>query len=466
MRTVLVVSISENDFPCIADALKKNFRLEQASSIDGALKLVRARQHDIVYLDLEILLASASEKQPEVVLGEIHRLHPLAHIILVCPSEKIRQAVGFLKAGADNYVTRPLHTDEIQLVAESANQELLKNLELDYLRDQFWRSEALDLVRTENTATKKVFEKIRSVARTKATVLLVGETGTGKGVIARLIHMHSNRSEAQFISVHCGAIPDTLLESELFGHEKGAFTGAVRRKLGKFEIARGGTIFLDEVGTVSPSSQIKLLQVLQDGIFSRVGGEEVIETDARIIAATNADLKAMSEEGSFRRDLYYRLNVFPIELPPLRQRREDIPFFIQAFLQRLNRIHGKPIDSVHPLVIDTLGRYGWPGNIRELENLMERAYILETTGVLNPESFPEELFQDSGDATVLPMRSDCSLAEARKKAIEDFERQYLKDLFSRNHGKVKKSAEQAGITTRQLNKLMLKYGIRKEEFKE
>jgi transcriptional regulator with GAF, ATPase, and Fis domain len=176
--------------------------------------------------------------------------------------------------------------------------------------------------------------------------------------------------------VHCGAIPDTLLENELFGHEKGAFTGAVRRKLGKFELASSGTIFLDEIGTLTPSAQIKLLQVIQDGTFSRVGGEAMLKTDARVIAATNADLTAMSERGEFRKDLYYRLNVFPVEIPPLRERLGDIPYFVEIFLKKLNQKHGKNIHVVHPHILEALKKYHWPGNIRELENLMERACIL------------------------------------------------------------------------------------------
>jgi transcriptional regulator with PAS, ATPase and Fis domain len=296
-------------------------------------------------------------------------------------------------------------------------------------------------------------------------VLLSGETGTGKGLLARMIHIHSNRCNDPFISVHCGAIPDTLLESELFGHEKGAFTGAVRRKPGKFEMARGGTIFLDEIGTITPSAQIKLLQVLQDGTFSRVGGEKVLQTDARVIAATNADLTGMIERGEFRKDLYYRLNVFNIEIPPLRERAEDIPQIAELFLEKLKQRHEKSIHSVHPLVLQAFKNYQWPGNIRELENLMERACILETTTVLTPESFPIGLI-NSGDAhAVLPVQAHLPLAEARRQAIDDFERQYLKELFSRHKGRVNRAAEDAGVSTRQLNKLMVKYGIEKEIYK-
>jgi transcriptional regulator with PAS, ATPase and Fis domain len=312
---------------------------------------------------------------------------------------------------------------------------------------------------------RDVFIKIRAVAPTRSTVLLIGETGTGKGLLTRMIHMHSNRSDDSFVSVHCGAIPDTLLESELFGHEKGAFTGAVRKKLGKFEIARSGTIFLDEIGTITPSAQIKLLQVLQDGSFSRVGGEEVLHTDARVIAATNADLTAMIERDEFRKDLYYRLNVFPIEIPPLRARVDDISKIVEVFLKKLKQRYKKNVHSVHPHVLQAFKNYHWPGNIRELENLMERACILETTNILTPESFPTVLFESGDQHFMLPTEAHLTLADARRHVIEDFERQYIKELFARSKGRVNRAAEDAGISSRQLNKLMVKYGIQKESFK-
>ena len=337
---------------------------------------------------------------------------------------------------------------------------------MDYLRDKFWKDDAREVIQTKSEAMVSVFKKIRSVASTKTTVLLTGDTGTGKSVMAKLIHQHSNRHQSQFISVHCGAIPDTLLESELFGHEKGAFTGAMRKKLGKFEIANGGTIFLDEVGTLTPQAQIKLLQVLQDGTFSRVGGDEMIKTNARVIAATNSDLKTACETGQFRKDLYYRLNVFPIHIPPLSERIEDLPQLVHLFLERLNREFQKSISSVHPHVLQNLANYDWPGNVRELENLMERAYILEESPVLTPEGFPLELFENASDSTTLTVDTQLPLAEARRQALDDFERRYLKDLLSRNGGKINRSAAEAGITTRQLHKLMSHHGIRKEAFKK
>jgi transcriptional regulator with GAF, ATPase, and Fis domain len=303
------------------------------------------------------------------------------------------------------------------------------------------------------------------VAPTDSTVLVSGESGTGKGVLASLIHTHSGRRTNQFISVHCGAIPDTLLESELFGHEKGAFTGATRRQLGKFEIAHKGTLFLDEISTISPAAQIKLLKVLQERKFSRLGSHTVLSTDVRVIAATNTDLKHLVQEGRFRDDLYYRLNVFPIELPPLRERREDIPILVNTILKRLNQHYDKGLRAIDPLVIEAFQGYDWPGNIRELENLVQRAYILESGPLLQPESFPAELIGSHDQITPIHLNPAQTLAEVRRQGVALIERQYLKELLTRNSGRINTSAAEAGISTRQLNKLMHRYQLRKEEFK-
>lgn len=377
----------------------------------------------------------------------------------------IREAVMAIKAGASDYLTYPVNPDEVNHITQSIYESIIMESELDYLRDRFWQEDSLEIVRTRSPLMKRLFDKVRSVAPTKSTVLLNGETGTGKGVLARLIHQHSNRKDGPFISVHCGAIPDTLLESELFGHERGAFTGAVRRKLGKFEIAQGGTIFLDEIGTITPSAQIKLLEILQDGTFHRVGGEERIEANMRVIAATNADLRKMCEAGQFRKDLYYRLNVFPLEIPPLKERMEDIGYIVEVILKKLNKFDLKEIHDIHPHVIDAFGNYPWPGNVRELENLMERAYILEESPILTPDSFPDELFTSNPSPVQVKPNISLSLADVRRTAIEQTERCYLKELLAVNKGRIKESAEAAGISARQLHKLMKKYDVRKEEFK-
>jgi DNA-binding NtrC family response regulator len=465
MKSILIISTKEDEARLIRESLPSDYQVENANSVTDALELHRQRSFDVIFSDVKLLRDTSDIETIPEVINLLKEMNPLTEILILSSKDFIRDTVKAVKAGAQDYLTYPVDPSEVRLVINSLNESLAKNTELDYLRDQFWKPEWLDIIKSRNVEMREVFKKIRSVAPTRATVMLFGETGTGKGLLARMIHMHSNRCDNPFINVHCGAIPDTLLESELFGHEKGAFTGAVRRKPGKFEMAHGGTIFLDEIGTISLSAQVKLLQVLQDGTFSRVGGEAVLQTDARVIAATNADIGEMSERGEFRKDLYYRLNVFPIEIPPLRERIEEIPQIVELFLKKMMQRHEKNVNSVHPHVLKALKNYSWPGNIRELENLMERACILETTGVLTPESFPRALFE-SGDAhAVLPVQSHLPLAEARREALEDFERQYLKELFSRSKGRVNRAAEDAGITTRQLNKLMVRYGIKKEAYK-
>lgn len=416
--------------------------------------------------DLEKLGDSLNgQKHPHALIDKIKELRPVMGIVIIAPNADVRKAVTYMKHGAGNYITEPVNADEMRLVLAEMSREWHQQSELNYLRERLWQDDTLDIVRTHSPLMKKVYDNIRSVGPTKATVLLLGETGTGKSFTAKLIHRYSNRKDGPFISVHCGAIPDTLIESELFGYEKGAFTGAHRRKPGKFELASGGTLFLDEIGTVSKSAQVKLLTVLQEGIYQRVGGEQNLTANVRVIAASNIDLKQMCDEGLFRKDLYYRLNVFPIVIPQLHERKEDIPLFINNFINKFNQFNTKAIQRVHPDVINALMHYDWPGNIRELENLLERAHILETTSELTPESFPSELFDNIDPMTDIAIDTTETLAAARKKAVVEIERRYLKEVLSRNKGRINASAADAGVSTRQLNKLMHMYNLDKRAFK-
>ena len=466
MRFVLVVAQEQDIVQTIRTCFATQCKVNRASDRDDALEMLGTNRYDLVFLDLGILQASLADKDYKTVLGEYHNLQPSLEIVVMAPQAMVREAVKAVKAGASDYITYPIDPEEVTHVTETISEAIILQSELDYLRDRFWQSDYLDLVKTKSPTMKEVFSRIRSVAPTKSTVLLIGETGTGKGLMARLIHQHSNRRESQFISVHCGAIPDTLVESELFGHEKGAFTGAVRKKLGKFEIAKGGTIFLDEIGTITPSAQIKLLQVLQDGTFQRVGGEETIQANVRVITATNMDLAMMCDDGEFRKDLYYRLNVFPVEIPPLRERKEDIPHIAQVILDRLEKFNKKHIRSIHSSVMEGFMHYTWPGNVRELENLLERAYILENSPVLTAESFPAELLACQDLSAGVTVDSSLTLAEVRNRGVEEIERRYLREVLASNRGRIKESAEIAGVSTRQLHKLLNKYQIRKEEFKQ
>jgi transcriptional regulator with GAF, ATPase, and Fis domain len=321
---------------------------------------------------------------------------------------------------------------------------------------------------TKSPVMRDVYRKVQMVAPTRTTVLLTGETGTGKSYLAKLIHQYSSRASRQFVSVHCGALPESLIESELFGHEKGAFTGASRSRKGKFELADGGTIFLDEIGTITPTAQIKLLHILQEKAFERVGGERLIPCDVRIIAATNEDPALLCEQGKFRWDLFYRLNVFPVEVPPLRHRPEDILTLAGEFILAFRQDAGKTITGITPRATEALLHYSWPGNVRELENIVERACILEETDQIHAESLPLELLalrpeisasSSSGVDTLMPLHA------ARAAAIEEFERRYLWTLLQACDGSIKKSADAAGITTRQLHKLMTRHRLDKKTFR-
>ena len=419
---------------------------------------------DLVFLDISLMPPKADDPFDQI-RRQIRMNTPWTQFVALCPREYTRNAVDMVKRGAADYLTYPFDDDEIDLVMEKLQQVLEKHFELEYLRDRFWKSDWLDVIHTTNPAMHRIVKNIRSVAPTIATVLLLGQTGTGKGLMARLIHRHSYRSEDPFVVVHCGAIPDTLIESELFGHERGAFTGAERRKIGRFELARNGTIFLDEIGTISSAAQVKLLQVLQDGTFSRLGSGEILKTNARIIAATNADLEQLAAKGDFRRDLFYRLNIFPIQLPSLSERPEDIPHLVDYFLKRLNEKYGKKIKGLQTGLMADLQAYDWPGNLRELENVLERACILESGDLLGPETFPESLIIGSKIFQALEEDRPLPLAQARQIAIDTFERTYLETLLKKHGGKINVSAKEACITSRQFNRLATKHGLDKKRFK-
>jgi DNA-binding NtrC family response regulator len=469
MKSMLVATENGKACDTIRECFAPEYKVDTASDKDSCLDKFTQRRYDFTFIDLELLRESSFAKGHYDYTAALHPFReafPTAEIIVMSSQDMIREAVMAVKAGSSNYLTYPIDKEEAQYVVQSLYESLRMESELHFLRDTFWQADSLEFVHTNSPVMREIFEKVRAVAPTRSTVLLTGETGTGKGIVAKLIHGHSHRREKQFISTHCGAIPDTLVESELFGHEKGAFTGAVRRKLGKFELAHGGTIFLDEIGTITPSAQIKLLEVLQEKSFQRVGGEARIEVDVRIVAATNTDLRKMTDQGLFRNDLYYRLGVFPIEIPPLRERREDIPLISRHILKKLNKFHPKEIQGIHPRVLEAFERYSWPGNIRELENLIERAYILETSSILTPESFPSELFMAGDVRAQLPPDTALTLSEVRRRGIETIERQYLQGLLTENEGRIGKTAQAAGISARQLHKLMTKYGVRKEDFKE
>ncbi len=339
----------------------------------------------------------------------------------------------------------------------------------DIMPEFLWVPDNVLATETNSPKMTGVYRQIESVSGTNATVLLTGETGTGKGIFARLIHRLSERRNKPFVSVHCSAIPDSLMESELFGHVKGAYTGAIRDKLGKFQVASGGTIFLDEIGTLPLITQIKLLQVLQDRVIQRVGEDQLIRTDVRIIAATNDDLPALCATKQFRTDLFYRLNVFPIEIPALRDRKEDIAMLIDSFLDRFDTVYNKKIPKINQDIYAAFKSHNWPGNVREMENIIERAYILGHSSTLGLTNIRFDLLpylqQGEGDGFDSVNLSNMSLREVREHAIKRIEREYLSALLTMHHGVIKETAKSAGVSTRQINTLLTRHSIRKEDYK-
>jgi DNA-binding NtrC family response regulator len=436
-----------------------------AATLEEAGPIIERRPIEFVFIDIEELRPLLAVGLGGDFLSEFHALVPGARAIVMSSPDAIREAVNLVHEGASDYLTYPLVRDEVELVRRTVERRERLRSELAYLRNRSLDVESLGAVSSRAESMKDVLRKIRQVAPTRSMVLLTGETGTGKCFLAKVVHQHSTRGGRQFVSVHCGAIPDSLLESELFGHERGAFTGAERRKLGKFEIAHGGTIFLDEIATISTAMQVKLLNVLQERSIQRIGGDRDVEVDVRILAATNMDLDRLTREGTFRSDLFYRLNVFPIEVPALRDRREDIPGFVEGFLDRLRRYHQKDIRGVDDQVMDAFSSYHWPGNVRELENLLERAYILETSETLTSRGFPPELFGRRPEEEFgLPADGE-TLAEVRNRAASSAERRYLEHQLDAHGGRIDATAKAAGVTVRQLNTLMRKHGFRKEAFR-
>ena len=371
----------------VRDSLNKWFReegYEVGTAENASEALLRLAEHpwDIALLDIKMRGTDGIELQ-----RRMHELDPKLIVIMMTGYASVETAVAALKNGAYDYVTKPLDPDEIAHLMHNAlshRQAREENVRLRETVDEVARP---DNMVGQSAAMKKVFEAIETVGPTDATVLITGESGTGKELVARAIHFASPRRYHPLVAIHCGALTETLLESELFGHEKGAFTGAQYRKKGKFEVAEGGTVFLDEIGDISLRTQTDMLRVLQEREIVRVGGNTSIKVDFRCVAATNKPLEQLIDEGRFRPDLYYRLNVFRIELPPLRERRDDIPMLVDHFMRKFSRDMNKKIVRVNPRAMDLLQQYHWPGNIRELENAVERAMVVSQEPELRERDF-------------------------------------------------------------------------------
>ncbi|HVO66164.1 MAG TPA: sigma-54 dependent transcriptional regulator [Syntrophales bacterium] len=424
------------------------YNIAEADDGQKAIEAVHQKAFDLILMDIRMVRVSGLE-----ALAEVKKLNPAIPVVIMTAYASVETAVKALKEGAYDYLTKPLDFDELKFTIERAMEHTHLKEENRHLREslasQFNRQNLIG----RSPAMARLMETIAQVAPSEATVLITGESGTGKEMIAGAIHFNSLRKEGPFVKINCAAITETLLESELFGHEKGSFTGADRRKEGKFRQAEGGTLFLDEVSEMSPAMQVKLLRVLQEREITRVGGDEVIKVDVRVIAATNKDLIKEMETGRFRDDLYYRLNVVTINVPPLRERREDIPLIAQHFLKMFAEKNRKNIKGFTPQVMDQLLKYNWPGNVRELMNAVERGVVLSRSDYLGEGELvlavrDQEL---SEEAPLKVSKEDMLLEEVEKEAI-------MKTLEMVG-GNKSEAARRLGITRRTLHIKLKKYGM-------
>ena len=426
------------------------YEVTEASDGLEAVQRVRDRPFDVVLMDIRMVKVSGIE-----ALSEIKVYNPAIPIIMMTAYASVDTAVETLKKGAYDYLTKPLDFDELRFAMERAMDHSQLKQENRLLRESLGgRFDRRNIIGRSGTM-ERLLETVAQVAPSEATVLVVGESGTGKELIAGALHYNSQRKEGPLVKMNCAAVTETLLESELFGHEKGAFTGAYKRKEGRFVQAEGGTLFLDEVSEMSLSMQAKVLRVLQEREITRVGGEETLKVDVRLVAATNKDLSLEIEAGRFREDLFYRLNVVTLKIPPLRDRQEDIPLLAQHFLAEFARKNQKPVKGFTPQAMDRLLKYDWPGNVRELMNAVERAVVLSKSDYLGDEEFVL-VFR------ARPEEERSERVEAKGTAnlpLEEVEKTTILDTLEAAGGNKSETARRLGITRRTLHKKLKKYGL-------
>jgi DNA-binding NtrC family response regulator len=440
-------------------------KYEVLTSGDGeeALKIARTKNVTLMITDLKMPGMSGM-----TLLKEVRKVLPNLPIIIMTAYGTVESAVQAMKDGVVDYILKPIKMDEMELLIEKTLSLLRLEDENRDLRQELKSIYGPQNIVGNHPAMRKVIQLIHQVAGTKATVLIKGESGTGKELVARAIHYESDRSSKPFVVINCAAIPSNLLESELFGHEKGAFTGAVKAKRGRLEVADRGTLFLDEIGEMPRELQVKILRVLEEQKFQRVGGTQDVEVDNRIIAATNKDLRHAVETGAFRDDLYYRLNVITIPIPPLRERKEDIPLLVEHFLAKHREGLKKKVSGVSELALRRLMNYSWPGNVRELENALVRALVLCHSDRIEIGDLPEELGgEEKGQEAKPPVdKEDLKRMkrEAQQKIKEEIEKKFILDALRHGEGNILRSAVKVGMDRRQFQNMIKKYGISKKGF--
>lgn len=442
--TILIIDDEKNIREGLGAALEmEGYKIALAS--DGKAGLERLVKGDI---DLVITDLRMPEVSGEHVLAKVTAENPGVPVIVLTGHGSIDSAVDAMRNGAYDFLTKPLNLDQLVLIVKRALQGRELVLKHKELQEELNSRKSFESIIGKSAEMQKIFEIVRKAAGSKASVLITGESGVGKELIANALHNLSPRRDNSLIKVHCAALSENLLESELFGHEKGAFTGATSLKRGRFELANGGTIFLDEIGEIDQNVQIKILRVLQDKRFERVGGEETLEVDVRVIAATNRDLEAEIAAGRFREDLYYRLNVVHIHVPPLRDRRDDIPLLITAFLQEFAKENGKTIEGIDSRARSALYKFDWPGNIRQLRNCLESAVVMSSGPIIKLEDLPPSI-AGSSQTDIIEVPAGIPMAEAEKMLI-------LQNLAI-NKGNKTKTADILGIGRKTLHRKLDEY---------
>ncbi len=455
--TILIADDESRERRILSLNLSEKYNVLEAANGKEALEHLEKNNVHLILTDLKMPVMSGLELL-EVVKNQYGNIP----VIIITAFGSIENAVEAMKAGAVDYITKPVKIEELEAVIEKSlnyGKLLAENLQL---KEKIKKYEGFNEIITINPQMKELMELVAQVAPTPATILIEGESGTGKMLFANAIHNLSDRANAPFVEINCGAIPHDLLESELFGHERGAFTGAVGTKKGKFELANGGTLFLDEIGELPLDLQVKLLHVIEKQKFTRVGGTKFITTNARIVAATNKDLKEEVEKGNFRKDLYFRLKVVYLKIPPLRERREDIPLLAEHFLKKYASFKPGVELSISDTAMKLLVNYDWPGNIRELENTIQQAIIFSNDGIITENLLPKEISENADAELFVPITKE-ELQELRKsrteKIINELDRKFLVKLLKMTKGNISKAAEISGYDRRQLQNLLNKHFI-------
>ncbi|TET38575.1 MAG: sigma-54-dependent Fis family transcriptional regulator [Planctomycetota bacterium] len=448
MRQVLIVEDEARAREALEKTLGKKYKVFVAGDGAEGLEIAEREDIDLVLSDIRMPKMDGME-----FLEKLKASKPDVEIVMITAYGTIETAVTAMKQGAYDFLTKPLNIDHVRVVVKKALEKRGLVRENLRLQAELAGHRGIGNMVGRSAPMKEVADLISRVAPTKATVLITGESGTGKELVADAIHAISPRAKKPLVKVNCASLAEALLESELFGHMKGAFTGAIADKKGRFEVADGGTVFLDEIGDISPSVQIRLLRVLQDKSFERVGGNKTISVDVRIVSATNQDIKAKIESGEFREDLYYRLHVVTIPLPPLRERSGDVPLLAEFFRKKFAEENDKKVESIHPKAMAMLDDYSWPGNVRELEHVIESALVLSRSNTITPDLLPPGIQKATRKTAAIDIPVGSSLADAEKILI--------KETLSYTGGNKTKAAKLLGIGTRTLYRKLEAYGISK-----